>query len=134
MYVAEDEDDADDGHTQLKLSTLGKRSACSSKDVFDIDANRSRTRSGAKHLFNELAQGAVNILKEYTSTRKSTAHDHAHEAVSSTTKNKYFIMGENEKGQITKFRPIAQDSQSYNEVNTIMNDGNQVTFESQEEE
>ena len=53
LFVADEDEDDDAGSSKLKLTSLGKRKTektSSSKDIFDIDANRSGTlRSGKRY-------------------------------------------------------------------------------------
>ena len=111
---------------------MGKRSfACSSKDIFDIDAHRYGTRSGAKHQFNTLAQEAINVVKKFTASKKTEQHIEFNEAVTSQ-KKKFYIMEENlETGQIETARCVTQDSQSYDAVNTIAKDRKAIQLDSQ---
>ncbi len=129
--VEEDEDD-DVEHTTLKLPALGKRSfACSSKDTLDFDANRYGTRSGTKHLFNSLAQGVMTVVKNFTDSKKTPEHDEVHRAVSSR-KKKFLIMEQNEDTEgFDKARCVTLDSQSYEIVNAVVNDGKAVHLDSQ---
>jgi hypothetical protein len=125
----DDDEDDDDDHSQLKQSVLGKRR--SSNETFDIDTNRHGTRSGAKHQFNSLAQGAINVVKKYTASKKTARHVQFNQAVTSRRK-KYYIMEENlETGEIETARCVTQDSQSYDAVNTIAKDGKAIEMDSQ---
>ena len=136
LYVAEEDDDDD---AELELSSLGKRTtrssiSSSSKDVFDIDANRSggRLRSGAKYQLDALAKATEEVVKKFTASKKTTAHDEIHQAVTSNA-NKFMVLQKNEEtGQYDKARCVTQDSQSYEIVNAVFSDGKAVQFDSQQ--
>ena len=126
----DDDNDDDDDNNASNLSSQRKSESrtCSSKDIFDIDANRSGTRSGAKHLFNELAMATVEVVKQYTASAKSTVHDQANQAVCSR-KKKFLVLEQNKAtGRYQKLRCVTEDSQNYELVNAVANDGKAVQF------
>ena len=131
-----EEDEDDDADAVLKRSALGKRTtrtsiSCSSKDIFEIDANRCGTRSGAKNIFNDLAKATVEVVKQFTASKKTTVHDEVNQAVSSR-KKKLILVEQNEAtGLYDKVRCVVEDSQSYELVNAVFSDGKAVQFDSQ---